>query len=70
MLQNAYLLAKVGADIAENEQHFAGILPIGHRVADRAGLPGARPALVIPPPPEARFRGASCGGGSTINVDS
>ena len=27
MLQNAYLLAKVGADTAENEQHFAEILP-------------------------------------------
>ena len=24
MLQNAYLLAKIGADTAENEQHFAG----------------------------------------------
>ena len=23
MLQNAYLLAKIGADTAENEQHFA-----------------------------------------------
>ena len=27
MLQNAYLLAKIGADRAENEQHFAEILP-------------------------------------------
>ena len=27
MLKNAYLLAKIGADIAENEQHFAEILP-------------------------------------------
>ena len=27
MLQNAYLLAKFRADTAENEQHFAGILP-------------------------------------------
>ena len=25
MLQNAYLLAKIGADTAENEQHFAEI---------------------------------------------
>ena len=31
MLQNAYLLAKIGADTAENEQHFAEILPIGRR---------------------------------------
>ena len=37
MLSNAYLLAKIGADTAENEQHFAENLPIGRRVA--------RPAL-------------------------
>ena len=28
-----FLLAKIGADTAENEQHFAEILPIGRRVA-------------------------------------
>ncbi len=39
MLQNAYFLAKIGADTAENEQHFAEILPIDRRVAARA--PGA-----------------------------
>ena len=33
MLQNAYFLAKIGAGTAENEQHFAEILPIGRRVA-------------------------------------
>ena len=27
MLQNAYFFAKIGADKAENEQHFAEILP-------------------------------------------
>ena len=27
MLQNAYFLAKIGADTAENEQHFAETLP-------------------------------------------
>ena len=27
MLQNAYLLAKIGADTAENERTFAEILP-------------------------------------------
>ena len=36
MLKNAYFLAKIGADTAENEQHFAEILPIGRRVAERA----------------------------------
>ena len=34
MLQNAYFLSKLGADTAENEQHFAEILPIGRRVAE------------------------------------
>ena len=37
MLQNAYFLAKIGVDTAENEQHFAEILPIDCRVADRCG---------------------------------
>ena len=27
MLQNEYFLTKIGADTAENEQHFAEILP-------------------------------------------
>ena len=33
MLQNAYFLAKIGADTAENEQHFAEILPKGSTAA-------------------------------------
>ena len=44
MLQNAYFLAKIGADTAENEQHFAEILPIGRRVADRVRRLQARVA--------------------------
>ena len=39
MLRKAYLLAKIGADTAENEQHFAENLPIGRRVADRCPGP-------------------------------
>ena len=35
MLSNAYFLAKIGADTAENEQHFAEILPIGRRAGRR-----------------------------------
>ena len=31
MLQKAYFLAKIGADTAENEQHFAEILPTDAR---------------------------------------
>ena len=42
MLNNAYLLAKIVADTAENEQHFAEILPIGRRVADRRDDADAR----------------------------
>ena len=42
MLQNAYFLAKIGADTAENEQHFAEILPIGRRVADRPRRAGGK----------------------------
>ena len=38
MLKNAYLLAKIGADTAENEQRFAEILPIGRRVTSRDRL--------------------------------
>ena len=37
MLENAYVLAKIGADTAENEQHFAESLPIGRRVTGGAG---------------------------------
>ena len=35
MLQNAYFLAKIGADTAENEQHFSEILPGPPRPAPR-----------------------------------
>ena len=34
MLQNAYFLAKLGADTAENEQHFAEILPTEQHFAE------------------------------------
>jgi hypothetical protein len=45
MLQNAYLLAKIGADTAENEQHFAEILPIGRHLPEAEDLDDlARPA--------------------------
>ena len=37
MLQNAYFLAKIGADTAENEQHFAEIC----RDRDAEGRPRA-----------------------------
>ena len=43
MLENAYFRAKIGADTAENEQHFAENMPIGRRVADRGRGTGRRP---------------------------
>ena len=53
MLQNAYFLAKIGADTAENEQHFAEILPkIGNlwgRRRTRAQRAAARPFLAARP---------------------
>ena len=41
MLQNAYLLAKIGADTAENERNLAEILPkIGNYPTDPAPAGG------------------------------
>ena len=47
MLQNVYLLAKIGADTAENEQHLAEIcqkLATTPRAADATGAAGGAPA--------------------------
>ena len=44
MLQNAYFLAKIDADTAEKEQHFAEILPkIGNRGSGGGSPGGGRP---------------------------
>ena len=43
MLKNAYFLAKIGADTAENERNFAEIVPIRyHARARRWERPGRR----------------------------
>ena len=42
MQQNAYFVAKIGADTAENEQHSAEILPIGRPACTSAGGPRGR----------------------------
>ena len=44
MLQNAYLLAKIGADTAENERHLADILLeiLVERPTKALGVIGAR----------------------------
>ena len=45
MLSNAYFLAKIGADTAENEQHFAEILPnFVEKSAEEAAEAAARAA--------------------------
>ena len=66
MLQNAYFLAKIGADTAENEQHFAKILPkIGNYPTGPYGSPGRVPRLARrraprgPPPAHPAVRGAA-----------
>ena len=49
MLQNAYFLAKIGADTAENEQHFAEILPkTGNYPTGPRPLPGNDLLLAFP----------------------
>ena len=59
MLQKAYFLAKIGADTAENEQHFAEILPIGRRVAAEKLTRSAR---ALPGPAAADAPDAGAGG--------
>ena len=46
MLQNAYFLAKIGADTAENEQHFAEIA--ARAVASARPSPPASPGAAAP----------------------
>ena len=48
MLQNAYFVAKIGADTAENEQHSAEILPTDARRAPAdEGVGGAGRGLPV-----------------------
>ena len=72
MLQNAYLLAKIGADTAENEQHFAenlpkiGNYPTGRLTPLRGALRERRRARVLlgaepGPPPGLNARNPGAG---------
>ena len=69
MLQNAYFIAKIGADTAENEQHFAEILPkignypMGPPRRDTPGHEGRR--LQGPQGPARRSPPRSSGAGWT-----
>ena len=61
MLQNAYLLAKFRADTAENEQHFAEILPkIGNYPTGRL------PCATLSAPVQVRAGAREVAGGSWI----
>ena len=78
MLQNAYFLAKIGADTAENEQHFAEILPTDALCRRRqrsrgepwaagpATPPTARPRPPKRPPAEPRSPGPRPPDGRTL----
>ena len=55
MLQNAYFIAKIGADTAENEQHFAEFMP-------KTGDP--------PPPKTGAARPAGCTAGCAARASS
>ena len=58
MLQNAYFLAKIGADTAENEQHFAEILPkTGNYPTGPTGQEPRGGAGALLPAPRRRVRG-------------
>ena len=66
MLQNAYLVAKIGADTTENEQHVAEILPIGplsscRRFLSRSGRLAGRSVSVTSAPRAAAARPATSG---------
>ena len=67
MLQNAYFLAKIGADTAENEQHFAEILPkIGPQgIKYRSGDPQLHRETY----PSALYTGGLRGGGPSVGSD-
>ena len=61
MLQNAYFLAKIGADTAENEQHFAEMYPFSDNMPAGEG-PSAGPpsADSVPSLPGRRYLGKFC----------
>ena len=86
MLKNAYFLAKIGADTAENEQHFAEILPIAWcrvpvRLTDlgaadagaalgEAGLAAADAGLQVTEDPSQNFQTLSHAGRRCFHVFS
>ena len=68
MLQNAYFLAKFGADTAENEQHFAKNLP---KTGNDPTGPEARAgplAAPAPAPGGRRMHNAAPRGGVGVNL--
>ena len=64
MLQNAYFLAKIGADTAENEQHFAEILPKTGNY--RTGPPGSASGAACGPSPAGSRAAPSAAAAGTL----
>ena len=62
MLQNAYFLAKIGADTAENEQHFAEIPEILPKTA-------ASVVLLVQVPGPGAGRRWTLPGGRVVRLD-
>ena len=65
MLQNAYFLAKIGADTAENEHHFAEILPTGAQ--EGLGRPAVSATQPRPPQPHGNPYGGQEGFGRPLS---
>ena len=70
MLQNAYFLAKIVADTAENEQHFAEILPKTRRDPPRGHDEGLEEDHRLRPAACAPHRGGDGGGAGCDHLAS
>ena len=69
MLKNAYFLAKIGVDTAENEQHVAELLP-KIEAPEPGEAPRGPPAVGVQRPrPARRGRPGAARGGRTKEAD-
>ena len=70
MLQNATFLAKIGADTAENEQHFAEILPKTDNYPTGPERPPCVPSVPLVSGRHFVRRAAPGGGGAALRAAS
>ena len=68
MLQNAYLLAKIGANTAENEGNFAGICQIWQLPYGSTTLRAVRKGMLKVRGGRAARQGGAAGGGRAANL--